>query len=251
MKTPMNTPAGRVTAEDLEFFRTFGFLHLRSKYTESEMRTIIEEADATVEAIDNEDRCAPGGRPEGGLGGFLPGRTGRNCSKFVEESEVLTSLLVEDPRIFELVSALLGQENFVWTTSNHIEASPAGPAFPAGPDGALTNEHGWHSDIAGVAEAAIPRVKVMIYLTPTTRKDGALLVLPGTQTAQRQADPGLRSLQGCHGMNTTTDPEWARSTFGVKGADVPSHAVEAMPGDIVVWQLGLYHAVFNHAPDRR
>lgn len=202
------------------------------------------EADATLESIAEEHKTA--GRPEGGL----TSTWGRQAQKFVEESALLTRLLVEDDRVFKLVATILGEEDFVWTTSNHIEASPAGPAF-VGRDGQQMREHGWHCDIAGVEEAAIRRVKVMIYLTPTSRQVGALRVIPGSHTAVAQANEGLRSLMGCHGMNTSTDPEWASSTFGVPGDQVPSHAIEACPGDIVVWQLGLYHAVYNHAPDRR
>lgn len=202
------------------------------------------EADVTLNAIDQEHQTT--GRPEGGL----TSSWGRQAQKFVEESALLTRWLVEDDRIFKLVATILGEDNFVWTTSNHIEASPAGPEF-IGRNGQPTREHGWHCDIAGVEEATIKRVKVMIYLTPTTRQVGAMQVLPGTHTAAAQGDPGLRSLMGCHGMNTTIDPEWSANTFGVPGDQLPSHAIEAVPGDVVVWQLGLYHAVYNHAPDRR
>eukprot|EP01051_Picozoa_sp_SAG22_P012621 SAG22_NODE_1330_length_4709_cov_25.747722_1_plen_372_part_00 len=251
-----------VSATELQYFRTFGFLHRRAEFSAGEMRAIVREADATLDLIDRMHRCSLSGpRPEGGVAGIASDgsrdpATGRSCSKFVEESAALTRTLVEDPRVFGLVSTLLGQDDFVWSTSNHIEASPAGPAFQAPAAGGtgipvLTREHGWHCDIAGVREAAIKRVKVMVYLTPTTRAGGALQVLPGTHTAERQADPGLRSLMGCHGMNTTIDPEWADATFGVRGAELPGHALEAVPGDIIVWQLGLYHAVYNHLPDRR
>ena len=74
-------------------------------------------------------------------------------------------------------------------------------------------------------------------------------VLPGSQTAARQAT--LRRIQGVHGFNTTADPNWAAATFGVDGPSLPSHAIEAEPGDAVSLNLSLYHAVFGHADNRR
>lgn len=242
---PIASAHAAMDASQLAAFETFGFLHLPSQYSADEMAAVRREADATLGAIEQEAQTAAG-RAEGGL----TSHWGRQAQKFVEESALLTRWLVEDDRVFSLVAAILGEEDFVWTTSNHIEASPAGPEFP-GRDGQPMREHGWHCDIAGVAEAAIKRVKVMFYLTPTTREKGALRVLPGTHTAAAQANAGLRSLMGSHGMNTTLDEQWAASTFGIPGDELPSHAIEATPGDIVVWQLGLFHAVYNHAPDRR
>ena len=74
-------------------------------------------------------------------------------------------------------------------------------------------------------------------------------VLPGSHTAARQA--ALRRIQGVHGWNTTADPNWAAATFGVNGPSLPSHAIEAEPGDAVILNLSLYHAVFGHADNRR
>ena len=59
---------------------------------------------------------------------------------------------------------------------------------------------------------------------------------------------------GWHGTAdspATYTPEYAEHTFGVKGVEIPSVAVEATVGDIVFFHHSMYHAVFNHAPDRR
>ena len=60
----------------------------------------------------------------------------------------------------------------------------------------------------------------------------------------------LKPLQGWHGVHNT-HPTWAEHTFGVFGPDVPSVAIESEPGDFVLFHHSLYHAVYNHSPDRR
>ena len=47
------------------------------------------------------------------------------------------------------------------------------------------------------------------------------------------------------------EPEYAERTFGVRGQDLPSVAIEAQLGDLVFFHHSMYHAVFNHQPDRR
>jgi len=86
------------------------------------------------------------------------------------------------------------------------------------------NEHNWHSDRHGVREIQYPRLKLMMYLTPTDRDGGALRILPGSHRAPYhhrlsllQASPGL-----------TADKAWADSTFGTAGAELPAHIFEAV-----------------------
>ena len=62
-------------------------------------------------------------------------------------------------------------------------------------DGAIP-EHGWHSDIPGPTETAYPRIKGMVYLTPTTKERGAIRVIVGSHRADLQRE--LMPLQGCH-----------------------------------------------------
>lgn len=49
----------------------------------------------------------------------------------------------------------------------------------------------------------------------------------------------------------TYQPEYAEKTFGARGQDLPSVAIEAQLGDLVFFHHSMYHAVFNHQPDRR
>ena len=58
----------------------------------------------------------------------------------------------------------------------------------------------------------LPRVKSMIYLTPTTAQKGAIRVLPATHTAAAQVLH--RRLQALHGVITQSD-RWKTGTFGI------------------------------------
>ena len=114
-------------------FQAFGFLHLRACYSAAEVGLLTEECERVLAAIDAQGEA----RAEGGLSG----PSGRNAQKFIEESALLTRYLVEDQRVFAPAAELLRGEDFIWSTSNHIMASPAGPEFEHG--GAPRREHGW------------------------------------------------------------------------------------------------------------
>ena len=124
-------------------FQAFGFLHLRACYSAAEVGLLTEECERVLAAIDAQGEA----RAEGGLSG----PSGRNAQKFIEESALLTRYLVEDQRVFAPAAELLRGEDFIWSTSNHIMASPAGPEFEHG--GAPRREHGW----VRAPPAAVPR----------------------------------------------------------------------------------------------
>eukprot|EP01050_Picozoa_sp_SAG11_P012836 SAG11_NODE_1454_length_4879_cov_4.858577_2_plen_194_part_00 len=88
----------------------------------------------------------------------------------------------------------------------------------------------------------------MLYLTDTDKENGAFRVLPGSHTELYQQR--LKSLQGYHGVHTY-HPLWADGTFGVAGANLPSTALESTRGDLILFHHSLYHAVYNHHPDRK
>ena len=135
--------AGGLSDAQRAHFQAFGFLHLRACYSAAEVGLLTEECERVLAAIDAQGEA----RAEGGLSG----PSGRNAQKFIEESALLTRYLVEDQRVFAPAAELLRGEDFIWSTSNHIMASPAGPEFEHG--GAPRREHGWVS----APPAAVPR----------------------------------------------------------------------------------------------
>ena len=113
------------------------------------------------------------------------------------------------------------------------------------------SEHGWHCDIPGATEdTQYPRIKGMLYLTETTREQGAIRFVAGShlQTFHRK----LHALQGSGQDFPGYNGVWKEANFfGVSGRDVPSVAVESKPGDFVLFHQSLFHYVWNHAPGRR
>ena len=59
---------------------------------------------------------------------------------------------------------------------------------------------------------------------------GALRVLPASHTVESQVS--LRRLQASHGLNTA-HADWADSTFGVPGPELPCTILESTPGVII------------------
>ena len=96
---------------------------------------------------------------------------------------------------------------------------------------------------------ASTRLNFHLYFTPTRRDSGALRVLSGSHTPEAQRR--LRRLQLAHrrGLHSTAQ-SWADATFGVPGADLPCHAIETDPGDLVLVNQASYHGVVQHARDR-
>lgn len=195
-------------------FGTFGFLLLPGLFSAVEIAEIRSAADALWQA----------------KGGGAPDRGGyQHVAPFIEASPEL-SRLPEDDRIFVTVGRLLGP-GFAWCGSE-------------GNRGSFNEEqsHPWHCDRPGEREPDYVRVKVMLYLTATTKETGALRVMPGSHRPPfyDQLDP-LNHVQA--------RPE--RMPFGAAGEDLPGYALEAAPGDAVFFNQYLYHAVFGKQADRR
>jgi Phytanoyl-CoA dioxygenase (PhyH) len=135
-----------LTAQQLRFFQTFGFIVWRQAFSSDEASWISRQFDDVL-AEDRQGREFVGDKRQGVLG-------------FVEQREQLWQLL-EDDRIYLTVEQLLGA-GFVWI----------------GSDGNLyVGNTGWHPDNS----AAYRRVKVAFYLDPVDKATGCLRVIPGSQ----------------------------------------------------------------------
>jgi hypothetical protein len=201
-----------LSPEQRSYFETFGFLQVKQAFSS-------EETAAIIAAFDDVLTQARGGEPYGGRG--------QSVWSVVEKSPVLSDI-VEDDRVFEPVAELLGP-GFIW----------------AGAEGNITshNEHDWHADRHGESEAAYRRVKVMLYLDPTTKERGALRVIPGSHKGPFHLALA-RPLQ-----DELREP--GSTGFGVSGRDLPSVPVESQPGDVVFFSQSLFHAVYAGFDGRR
>ena len=214
-------PRHRLTQDQIDYFEAFGFLRLRGLFDDATMAPVIQAADA----LWREDF---GGRPD-------PTATLQQ-DRFAERSPVLLSL-VDDARLCDRLEQLLG-ERFIFCGSegNHGVAGSPGTA------GSPTAHH-WHADRPGAAELGYLRIKVMLYLVPMTRDNGALRVIPGSHRA-----PFHQALLPFVQSHVGPDPLF----FGEHGADIPAHVIETGPGDAVLFSQTLYHSVyFKVRPARR
>ena len=200
--------------QQIDHFRTFGFLLLRQLFTADEIGEIRRAADELW-------RVERGGGPD--LGEY------QHIAPFIESSGELYGL-VEDDRIYLTIEKLLGS-GFVWGGSEGNKGS-----FNE------TQSHGWHCDRPGEEEPDYVRIKVMLYLTPTAKDAGALRVMPGSHRK-----PFYDQLEGLNHIQSRPEV----MPFGVPGPELPGCALEVEPGDAVFFNQYLYHAVFGKQVDRR
>ena len=200
-----------LSPEQLTFFETFGFVHMRALFSPEEMAAIS----AAAEDIWRRER-------QGGAEGH------QSSVSFVECRPLLAGL-PEDDRIYGPVGQVAGAD-FVWGGSEGNKGS-----FNE------TRDHQWHSDRAGQIDLAYRRIKIMIYLQAMQRDTGALRVIPGSH----QADFHRRLL-----VLQPQQQGTSMSAFGVPGPDLPAHPVEVVPGDVVMFDHYLYHSVYSKQDER-
>ena len=209
----MSSAMAKLTPEQLTHFWTFGFLRLRQLLSPKEMTSITSEADELMAV-----------HP-----GHQSGPSHQSVAPFVELSPKL-AWLPEDDRIYLPMEQLLGP-GFVWGCSEGVAGS-----FNE------SHDHSWHCDRAGQIDLQYTRTKIMIYLQSMRKETGCLRVLPGSHHADFHRS--LRPLQKRHAKP-------GRHAFGVAGSELYCHAIEVAPGDVVVFDHYLYHAVYGKQAVRR
>ena len=207
-----------ITREQKQQFDAFGYLHLKQLFSKHEIATITQEADD----IFAEER----------QGGELA-KGGQNSSQFVEKRESLTKA-VEDDRIYGSAESILGA-GFIWDGSEgHITTN---------------SEHQWHPDRPGrrdrsdnEEELAYTRLKINLYLDLVTKEKGCLRVIPGSHRMplHGEIEPDVR-----HQIGPTVAP------FDLPGPEMPSVPLESEPGDAILFNQSIWHAIFNGWASRR
>ena len=205
-----------LSTDQLDYFEAFGFIVLRRLLSADELQGIVAEADRSWQA-------QLGRAP-------LPGEV-INMSEFVERSPALTKQLVLDDRLYQPLVQLLGPD-MIWGGSEGNRGVQS-----------KTLAHDWHADRPGPSQLGYRRVKVMLYLDPMTRQNGALRVLPGSHRPEFHLS--LMPLQEAHLKDE-------RRFFGLPGDEIPAWSVETEPGDVLLFHHCLFHAVYGRdAGERR
>ncbi|MCE9590126.1 MAG: phytanoyl-CoA dioxygenase family protein [Planctomycetes bacterium] len=154
-------PDVKLTAQQLAFFDTFGFLVLPGL-----IKDRIEEVITEFEAVFAKHGGGHEGKPHDGKQ--------RSCIVPFPDKSPLLSGLLDDPRIHGLATSILGDDfNYMPSDGNYY-----------------AGDTGWHSD--GWHQTDIMHIKVAYYLDPLTRDTGCLRVIPGSHKA---GEPYAEKLQ--------------------------------------------------------
>ena len=201
-----------LTDEQVSQFKTFGFVIMRSVFTTDELETIQAEF---------EHRAAV-------ASGFVPfdGTKRQNFNMMWDDTPFFASLL-EDPRFADAAEQMgegvLGQS----ADANRY----------------VTNSS-WHYD-AGSYEGT--GVKFAMYLQPVRADTGALRVIPGSHKR-----PWFDELD----ERPPLKHAWARQDHARAEANdviesIPGYVCESDPGDVVAFDLRIYHASVGGSTDRQ
>jgi hypothetical protein len=137
----------RLTDQQLQHFRTFGYLMLPGIFSSREMNWITEEFETAIRAY--------------GKGAAHDGSSRTMFGAPIERSDKLCALL-DDSRTVGIFSGILGPDfNYCGGDGNYF-----------------TGDTGWHADGNW---GRLFGVKLVFYLDPLTRATGCLRVLPGSQ----------------------------------------------------------------------
>ena len=207
------------------FFRTFGALKIPGLFAaeidtiESGFQDVFREHPA--QEVNLEYSLHKVMDPEAGS----PRRV--IAKEFVERSPKL-SWLVDDPRVTDLVHALIGS-----------------PYEYLGSAGNLFNSYiYWHSDYFRRSVPSETKVKLAFYLDELDASSGALRVMPGSNHLG-----SFRSrLYEENGDREEGDLE---RLLGTPEDELPCWTIATCPGDVVAMDYSILHANFNGGSHRR
>jgi hypothetical protein len=217
----------QLTDQQVRYFETFGFLRIPGLFAD-EIGEITAGFDdvfgtkALLEYLGLVEEPTPWFETAFDL---HFGRRRITVPSITDYSERLR-FLEDDPRVLSIVRRLVGPD---------FERCPA--------DGNLFFcDTSWHHDQFGAPMKQF-HLKLSFYLEPLAASSGAIRVLPGTNFAFA---PFARNVR-----NDLASPDACREAYGIEPDEVPSYAIESVPGDMVLWNYRTVHASFGGGPGRR
>jgi hypothetical protein len=201
-----------VTDQQVDHYRTFGFVVLRGYLDQGETAALGRELDGALRdgfGAHFHRRPATGGIE----GHWLP--------MMSRQRTPISLALVEDARFLGAARRLLDER-----------------VLPTYAEGVLLfDQAGFHCD-DGTGSTG---VKFVAYLEPLTAQSGALRLMPGSHHPDFAA-----SLAGWERRNPALDAEGLRRQVG----EIPCQVAETRPGDVIAFDWHTWHASINGA-DRR
>lgn len=203
-----------LTEEQIRQFRVFGFIVLRQAFDTQEIESLTNYMTKACEAK---------------LGHTPTDGEHISIAPFLE-LDPATTPLIEDDRLYYPIVQLLG-DDMIWMGSEGVHGTMTGKP-----------SHHWHADRPGKSELDYLRIKIMMYLNPMRKDFGAFRVIPGSHRS-----PFHEELMPFQERHSSQDSVF----FGDPGNEVPCHAVETDPGDVVFFNQSLFHAVYGKTQQRR
>lgn len=148
-------------------------------------------------------------------GGKHDGKS-RHYASLMEEQSPFISSLADDHRFADVAEQLLGKDVLAIAVDGNYHVS----------------DTLWHPDTGSLDYTA---VKFCIYPDPLNGSNGALRVIPGSHR-----DPFHSQI--------SRDSE---TSYNLAQAEVPSYIFESRPGDVLVFNVALWHAAFGGNNSRR
>jgi ectoine hydroxylase-related dioxygenase (phytanoyl-CoA dioxygenase family) len=204
-----------LTDAQIQHFETFGFIIRRQVFGLEEIDRINKEFASYLASIKEgfEKKNEPSTR------------AWPNWSNLNPDTPYMASL-VEDPRIYVPSEQLQGEDTYpVYSNANSFR-----------------HNINWHPD------ALYPKLhllKSLVYLQPTTADNGSLRVIPGSHKS-----PLFDDLQRLKMINSNDKSELQKES-AMRSEDVPAYVFCSQPGDVITFNMRLWHASFNGCEDRR
>lgn len=212
----IQTPERVLTDSQIEHFNTFGFLMRRKLFSAEEIEKINEEFEIGLANTLSHNKKEAGER-----GQF-------NWSNLSPRTSYIPSLM-EDPRIYRAAEQLLGEDAFGTSTNCNLF------------NGDRTE---WHPDLN---THHFRGAKFLLYTQPIDGNSGALRVIPGSHKAEFSDNLRRIGLKGT--SNETISPYLNRSGLGIE--DIPAYVCKSEPGDMITFDIRLWHASWAGLKGRR
>ena len=207
-----------LTEQQIEHFKTFGFLLLRGAFGSDDLNIINDEYEIGLKIKLEKDN-----KPRGARGQL-------NWSNLGPETPYLAKL-PEDPRICGTAEQLLAEDAVaLFSTANHF----SGDRTP------------WHPD---TDDPNCRSAKFHLYLQPLDENSGALRVIPGSHLSPFHDELHRIGLKGSNEGSESDNSYLNKSGLGLN--DIPAHVCKSEPGDVILFHGRLWHATWKGSKDRR
>jgi len=206
-----------LTDEQVQHFETFGFLVRRQVFSTEEIGRINEEFENHLASI-KEGFEKNSERQES--------RNWPNWSNLIPHTPYMANML-EDPRICVPTEQLQGEDTVpVYSNANSFRRDTV-----------------WHPDMR---QRHIRGLKNLTYLQPTTGDHGSLRLIPGSHSSPLFDELIRIELR----PNDDSETDFLKNS-GMRGEDIPAYIFCSQPGDVVTFNMNVWHAAFGGYEDRR